>query len=226
MRRLIFCVLVFASLPIAAQDPRFYLGVNSAGVWNSYLFRHKDAYVLEGRPNWSVGFQSKYIVSKKVQLDAQLNLASKNFGSGIDDSYYRSIDPSDPLLNPGDSHWAVRQNYLEVPISLNYFFLAESRVKVFGTAGLTNSFFLSAKYAGNPMQLSLNSNGDVFEKYKSYLLSLRTGAGIMFSMGKDFYGTVECYDNVYLGRVNSIKGNPFQLALGFSVLKKLGTNPS
>jgi|GEM_PF-4305653 len=213
-----FC---FISSVAFAQDSKFLVGINTASVWNSYLFRDHDAFLFDSRINLNVGIQSKYFLNKKFWIDAQLNYATKNFGSGIDFSYFVYVDPNDPAVSQGNSRYNVRQNYFEIPISLNYSFTSEKPVNFFCSLGFTNSFLLSARAT-----TSYNGSSDVGERYKSYLMSIRPGLGILFPMGKGFYGSAECYGNIYPENVYNessfIKGNPFQLALGFSVLKKLG----
>lgn len=224
MRGLIFYVLIFASLPAVGQDSKFYVGVNTAGVWNSYLLSQKPGpYLFQGRINGSIGIQSKYSFGKKFQIDAQLNLASKNFGSGVDFSFLKQIDPNDPVYpTSGQITWSVRQLFLEIPVSINYVFSTEKPTTFFCSLGLTNSFLLSTKYANGR---SIFGSGEVGERYKNYLVSVKTGLGVLFPMGNGFYGSGECYGNIYPESVYSgsyIHGNPFQLALGFGVMKKIG----
>ena len=141
----------------------------------------------------------------------------------MDLNYLKIIDPNDPVIasSSGQINWGVRQMYLEIPISLNYVFTTDKPVKFFGSLGLTNAFLLSAKYSSG---YSVFGSGEVVEKYKSYLISIKTGLGVIFPMGNDFCGSAECFSDVYPEKVyNSsyIKENPFQLALSFGVLKRI-----
>lgn len=217
MRKVLFSFLIFYTLNAQAQESKFLLGINAAGVWNSYLLTPKsEPFLIGGKINWSAGIQSKYFLSKRFQLDAQINFATKNFSSGVQYNYVRGID-YDPEAN--EIHYTVKQSYIEVPITANYFFPTKKSLKFFCDLGLTNSFALSASYSDTPA--GFGSYG-VGEKYKSYLISLKTGAGVLFPLGNNFYGTAEFFSNIYLERVHAYIHNPFQLAIGFSVLKKLG----
>jgi hypothetical protein len=222
MKKAIFSCLILLSISANAQDSKFFMGLTTAGVWNSYLLAKKsEPFELTGKLNVSGGLQAKYLLNKKISIDGQLIFSTKNFGSGRDLSYYQLSDPNDPVYTSGSSlQFSVKQNYLEVPVSVNYFFPAKKSVTFFGTLGITNSFLLSAKYKGaGPNQYFSTTNGEVFERYKSYLLSVKAGAGVLFPMGRNFYGSVETYSNIYPLRVHpTIESNPFQLALGFSVL--------
>src|SRR5579885_194277 len=94
MMKIIFVSLfIFVAGTSYAQMPKFLVGLNAAGVWNSYFFaKSKPPYLLDDRINWSLGVQTKYFLGKKFWLDGQINFAKKNFGSGIDYSYYKYVD--------------------------------------------------------------------------------------------------------------------------------------
>ncbi|HEV8515665.1 MAG TPA: outer membrane beta-barrel protein [Cyclobacteriaceae bacterium] len=224
MRKVLFSFLIFYSLSAQAQQSKFLLGINAAGVWNSYLLTPDSGpYLLGGKINWSAGIQSKYLLSDRFKLDVQVNFATKNFASGLDMNYLRTVD-YEAYLNNKEIHYNVKQSYIEIPISVNYFFPAVKPVNFFCDVGLTNSFALSASYSDmNTYSLVHFGSYGIAEKYKDYLISLKAGAGALFPFGKSFYGSVECYSTIYLKKVSDHFHNPFQLALGFSVLKKLSS---
>ena len=211
MKKILVCFFIFTTCASYGQMPKFLVGVNAAGVWNSYFFaKSKPPFLLDDRINWSLGIQSKYFLGKKFWLDGQINFATKNFGSGIDYYYLASIDNDPSLL--GQTHYTVKQNYLEVPLSVNYIFGSTERLNFFCSLGFTNSFMMSVSKPNNQN-----------EQYKKYLITGKAGGGVLFPFGRNFFGTAECFTNIYLEKANKYFNNPFQLALGFSVLKKIGT---
>jgi hypothetical protein len=196
MRKVFFLYLI--SYGAFAQNTKFLVGINGAGVWNSYLLATKsDPYLFQGRINWNIGICSKYSLNKRFQADARLDFASKNFGSGVDFTFLQMIDPNDPVFaSSGQIHWSVRQLYLEIPISLNYFFSTDKPVNFFSSLGFINSVLVSSKYSSGH---SIFGSGEVGERYKDYLLSIKTGLGILFPMGGGFCGSAEGYTK-YLSR--------------------------
>ncbi|MFM7858944.1 MAG: outer membrane beta-barrel protein, partial [Flammeovirgaceae bacterium] len=117
-------------------------------------------------------------------------------------------------INTNDLTNQYTNNFVEIPFEMGYLLNDKSRMKIYGTFGLANSFFVSNSYKSSSTLFQANPN----DKYNSYSLGAKVGFGVQFNLGK--VGIfIEPQTRVYLTKVQTGMTNPVQFSLDVQVLK-------
>jgi hypothetical protein len=219
MKRVLLILFFLPTISFA----QILVGVNAGAIWNSYVFNKSvGSYEPKGQLNWEFGLNGRYQVNEKLAVDVKANIASKNFSSVINYDHYLWINTSDPTFGfSGKRKYSITQTFVEIPISVSYF--------LSGTKKKFNTYFslglsCAKKISGNSSNINgwgLTYSDYTHDKYKDFLISAKPAFGAVLDLGKNFAFFSELCSNIYLQEVG-LTGNPFQLGLNFSILKKLG----
>ena len=166
------------------------------------------------------GVEAKRSVGERSKVGIGVNLSSLRYGVDYD---FIVPDPDDSFF-PEKS--IVISKFIEIPLSYNYKLLEKGKYSLYGSAGITPSFFLSSQentiYGDKTKRPSSYSSSNTFTKTN---VSGDIGVGLSADMGQRISVSFEPTINYFFkGFIEGINDNPILLRSALGVTYKISKN--
>ena len=117
-----------------ASAQKISVGVTTSVFRTSFAFAPTEKFT--GKNNFGVGIVALVPLNSRFSVDARLLYTNMNVA--INNSYYRYIQDSDPLIVDDESD--VKESYWEIPVGIRYSLTTESKINWYIGAGISQSF--------------------------------------------------------------------------------------